>query len=190
MSLVSSAAQPCSSSNDFFILFLPKCDAPSRARSQPSSCHHLASLWSDRNEDSSRFIGSVAPSLSQHVPSPFGTDVENIRGSSKPHHPWSKQQVTEKPLNGSEVKATPEVYGQQGAEIIIKVSQGGKWLQLLRPKRWTEVTVGPANNFNIYMRVCSKWWLALGSGFDEPWIQARPAGVEEPGRLPWPVSGL
>lgn len=39
-----------------------------------------------------------------------------VRSSLKPHHLWSKQYVTEKPLEGSELKAALEVYDQWGAE--------------------------------------------------------------------------
>lgn len=51
-----SAANLCDSSHDFFICFLPKCDAQSRARSQPWRSQHLASSQHDLHQDFSHLI--------------------------------------------------------------------------------------------------------------------------------------
>ena len=60
----------------------------------------------------------------------------------------------------SEVKAPPKFMASEGRNsimtfIIIKINQGGRWLQLLRPKHWA-VTVGPANHCSVYMGVSSR----------------------------------
>lgn len=89
------------------------------------------------------------------------------------------------PCKAQELTAALKFTASEGQNLMmtfitIKVSQGGRWLPLLRLKRWVQVTVGPAKNFNIYTGISSRGQLVPGSDWpaQSPGFNAGLAGVE------------